>query len=117
MTTYSRSDLATRVLKDAGLVDITEAPDADNLAWVTETIESGTAYLQRKGITIWNGSDQALPHEYLAVIARWFVLFINPSYGFSDPAQAILAMREVEKDLLVMTARPPTGQVMEAEHF
>lgn len=104
MTTYSRSDLAVRVLKDLGLIGSEETPSAADLEWAEETVSSEVAMLSVIGLPIWNGSDMAVPLEYLTPLSRRVALAVAPSYGLMDQAAAQLAMREAERYLAVMAA-------------
>lgn len=104
MTTYSQRDLAERVLKDLGLVGATEDPTADDLAWAVETVSSEVAMLSTIGLPIWNGSDMAVPTEYLAPLSRRIGLAIAPSFGLMSMDKAQMAMREAERYLTVMAA-------------
>lgn len=117
MTTYSRSDIATRVLKDLGLVGSNETPYADDLSWTEETVSAEVAMLAAKGIVIWNGSDQAVPLEYLSALSRRIGLAVGPSYGLFSLADAQIAMPLVEKDLRILAAKPATGSIAEADYF
>ena len=104
MTTYSQTDLATRVLKDLGLVGAGETPSSDDLADVIEIVGSEVAMLASIGLPIWNGSDLSVPLEYLAPLSRRIGLAIAPAFGLTDPASAQLAMREAERYLTIMAA-------------
>lgn len=117
MTTYTRSELATRVLKDLGLVGAEETPSDADLSWASETIASETAMLSAKGIVIWNGSDQALPLEYLSVLSRRIGLAVAPSFGLTDLATAQLAMTEAEKDLRRLAATAPTYEPVVSNYY
>ncbi len=63
MSSYSRSDLATRVLRDLGLIGGEEVPSAADLQWSAETVGSEVALLGSIGLPIWNGSDLSVPLE------------------------------------------------------
>jgi hypothetical protein len=104
MTTYSKADLATRVLKDLGLVGSDETPEAADQEWAEETVSAEVAMLSSIGLPIWNGSDMAVPAEYLTVLSRRIGLAVAPSYGLVDMATAQLAMREAERYLTIMAA-------------
>ncbi len=104
MTTYSRTDLATRVLKDLGLVGADETPPASDLEWAEETCDSEIAMLSILGLPIWNGSEVSIPQAYLTALSRRIGLAVAPSFGLTDPATAMLAMREAERVLTVMAA-------------
>jgi hypothetical protein len=108
MTTYSQSDLATRVLRDLGLIGAEEVPSAADLQWSEETVGSEVALLGSIGLPIWNGSDLSVPLEYLAPLSRRIGLAVAPSFGLLDTASALLAMREAERTLTVM-ANPRGG--------
>ena len=104
MTTFSQSDLATRMLKDLGLIASEEVPSAPDLEWAEETVSSEVAMLATIGLPIWNGSDMSVPLEYLTPLSRRCGLAVAPSFGLMDQATAILAMREAERYLTVMAA-------------
>lgn len=104
MTTYTQADLATRTLKDLGLIGAEETPNAADLIWAEETVGSEVAMLGSIGLPIWNGSDLSVPLEYLAPLSRRIGLAIAPSFGLMDPASAQLAMREAERYLTVMAS-------------
>jgi hypothetical protein len=112
MTTYTRAELATRVLKDLGLIGAEETPSAVDLAWAEETCSSETALLSAIGMPIWNGSDLAVPLEYLTPLSRRIGLAIAPSYGLADPASAQAAMRESERVLQILAAPRVTPLAM-----
>src|ERR1043166_9401111 len=109
MTIYSQSDLATRVLRDLGLIGAEEVPSAADLQWSAETVGSEVALLGSIGLPIWNGSDLSVPLEYLAPLSRRTDLPVRPSFAFLDRASAHLAMREAERYLTVR-ANPRGGQ-------
>lgn len=117
MTTYSRSDLATRVLKDLGLVYAEEIPSASDLAWAEETVSSVTAQLATEGIVIWNGSDQSVPVEYLVPLSKRIGLDVGPSFGLFSIAEAETAKPIANATLRRINAKQPTGAVAEAEYF
>lgn len=109
MTTYSLSDLATRVGKDLGLIAAEETPSAADLDWLEETCSGEIAMLGTIGLPIWNGADVSVPQEYLTPLSRRIGLAVAPSYGLMSPADSILAMREAERYLTVM-ANPRGGR-------
>lgn len=117
MTTYSRSDLATRVLKDLGLVYAEEAPSASDLAWAEETVASVAAQLASEGVFIWNGSDESLPLEYLVPLSKRIGLDVGPSFGLFSIAEAETAKPIANATLRRMNAKQPTGAVLDSEFF
>lgn len=117
MTTYSRNDLATRILKDLSLIGAEETASAVDIEWAEETIASVTAALATKGIMIWNGSDQSLPLEYLVPLSKRIALDLAPSFGLMTTEAAEIAKPIMDMELRKMNAKQPTGLVVEAEHF
>lgn len=117
MTTYTTNELATRVLKDLGLVGAEETPSAADLAWAVETVQSEVMMLNAKGIPVWNGSEVDVPQEYLTLLSRRVGFAVAPSFGLMSTAEAELAMRQAEINLRIIGAVPATGAVMKAEYF
>lgn len=117
MTTYTGTELATRVLKDLGLLGAEETPSAADLAWAEETCDAEIGLLAAKSIVIWNGGDDDIPQEYLTALSRRIGLAVAPSFGLTDIATATLAMEAVERDLRILGSIPSTGKTLEVEHF
>jgi len=104
MTTYSQTDLATRMLKDLSLVAADEVPSATDLEWANETVSSEVAMLGSVGLPIWNGNEMAVPQEYLTILSRRCGLAVAPSFGLMTFTAAQEAMREAERYMTVMAA-------------
>jgi hypothetical protein len=117
MTTYSTEELATRVAKDLGLIDRSAVLDADEMAWLVETIQSELQMLNAKGIPIWNGSDITIPQEYLTALSRRLGLAISPSYGLMDQATATRAIEMAEVNLLRLAQTGPSGAPLVGEYI
>jgi hypothetical protein len=105
---FTLTELATRVLKDLGLIAADETPSADDAAWAEETCTAETAMLAAVGIPVWGGSEASVPPEYLTTLSRRIGLAVAPSFGLMDSATAQLAMREAERYLTLM-ANPRAG--------
>lgn len=104
MTTYSETDFATRVLRDLGLVGADETPSSADLEWAKETAASEIAMLSAINLPIWNGSELAVPQEYLTMLSRRVGLAVAPSFGLTDIATAQKQMRDAEHTLTLMAA-------------
>jgi hypothetical protein len=102
MTLYSETEFATRVLKDLGLIDADETPSASDLAWAKETANAEIALLNAINLPIWNGSEMAIPIEYLTTLSRRVGIAIEPSFGLASLTESQLAMREAERYLTMM---------------
>lgn len=117
MTTYTNAQLATRMLKDLGLVGAEETPTAADLAWGVETIQSELAMLNMKGIAVWNGASDVIPQEYFTLLSRRIGLALVASFGLGDIATATMAMEAAEINLRRINQIGPTGAVLEANYF
>lgn len=117
MTTFTMSELATRVLKDLGLLGVDEVPSADDLAYAEQTVSSELELLQTKDIEIWNGNEESTPNAYLTALSRRIGLALAPSYGLTDIATATQAMPIAERDLRNIGSVPATGSVAEATYY
>lgn len=117
MTTYTGAQLATRVLKDLGLVAAEETPTAADQAWAEETCDAEIGLLAAKGIPVWNGGDDDIPGEYLTLLSRRIGLALAPSFGLSDVATATLAMQSAEVDLRRLGSVAATGAVLKVDYY
>lgn len=104
MATYTEAQLATRVLRDLGLIGAEETPSAADMEWAKETASSEIGMLAAMQLPIWNGSELEIPQEYFTTISRRVGLAIAPSYGLTDSATAQQAMREAERYLTRLAA-------------
>lgn len=117
MTTYTKSELATRVLRDAGLIGAEEVPSAIDLAFAEETLSAEIELLAGKGIVIWNGSEESIPQQYLTTLSRRLVAAIGPAFGLLDAVTATQAMPPTERDLRILSTVKATGAVQTTEYF
>lgn len=117
MTTFTKAELATRILRDAGLIGAEETPSSIDLAFAEETLSAEIDLLSGKGIVIWNGSDESIPQQYLTTLSRRIVAAIAPSFGLMDAVAATQAMTVTERDLRTLSAVRGTGVVAKAEYF
>ena len=117
MTTFTRAELAVRVLRDLGLYGAEETPSAADQVWAEETVGSEILLLSGKGIPVWNGGTESIPEDYLTVLSRRIGLAVAPSYGLVDIATATMAMEACEHNLRILGQTGPTGEVQTAEHF
>lgn len=104
MTTYTQAELATRMLRDLGLIGAEETPSAADLDWAEETIGSEIPMLSSLGLPIWNGSELSIPQEYLTLISRRVGLAVAPSFGMMSQAEAMAAMDVAEQKLTILAA-------------
>ena len=117
MTTYTNVLLATRVLRDLGLVGAEETPSSVDQTYAEVTVEAEIGLMSAKGIPVWNGGDTSIPHEYFLVLSRRIGLALAPAFGLADIATATQAMRAAEDDLRILGSIGPSGAVLESEYF
>lgn len=117
MTTFTKAELATRVLRDLGLYGAEETPSSADQEWAEETVGAEILLLNGKDIPIWNGGTESVPEDYLTVLSRRIGLALAPSFGLTDVATATLAMEVAERDLRILGQTGPTGERLEAEYF
>lgn len=117
MTTYTNAQLATRVLKDLGLVGAEETPSAVDQSWAEETCSSEIMLLQKKEIVLWNTGDDSISQEYLTALSRRIGLALGPSFGLFSTAQAEQMMPLAEANLRILGEVKATGATQEAEYF
>lgn len=117
MTTYSLSDMATRVLKDLGLIGAEETPSAADLDWAQETVTSDVALLSALDMPIWNGSELSVPQEYLTALSARIGLTMAVSFGLMSLADAERSKPIAEMNLIKLATVRGTGAVQEAEYI
>lgn len=108
MTTYTQTDLATRSLRDYGLIGAEEVPSAADLEWANQTIESVVPTLAVIGLPIWNGSEAQVPAEYLVPLSKRIGLDMASSFGLMGPVETEAAKTAMERTLTLM-ANPRRG--------
>lgn len=107
----TRSEMATYVLRDLGLIGAEETPSAADMEWARQKVQGVVLLLACKGIGIWNGSEEEIPDEYAPALSARIALSLAPSYGQTDVASATAAMQLVERDLRELSAVEGTGTI------
>jgi hypothetical protein len=114
---YTLNQFGTRVLRDLGLLGAEETPSSADLNWATSKIENIIQTLSAKRISIWDGSSVSIPNEVAEPLSARVALSVAPSFGQTDIVTATAAIDSVEKELRVLSARPATGAVVDADYF
>lgn len=117
MTTFTKAQLATRVLRDLGLYGSEETPSAVDQADAEETVGSEILLLAAKDIPIWNGSATSIPEQYLTALSRRLGLAIGPGFGLFTLVEAEQAMPLAENNLRILAQTGPTYETQTAEYF
>lgn len=117
MTTYTKAELATRILRDTGLIGAEETPSAIDLLFTEETLSSEIDLLAVKGIVIWDGSEVSIPNSYYTTLSRRLGLALGPSFGLGSIAEVSTAIPVIERDLRALSNIPGTGAALQNEYF
>ena len=117
MTTFTKAELAVRVLRDLGIYGAEETPSAADQEWAEQTCSSEILLLAAKDIPVWNGGTETIPEEYLTVLSRRIGLAMASSYGIEEMAKATQAMELLEYNLRILGQTGPTGDVQEGSYF
>lgn len=117
MTTFTKTELATRILRDAGLIGAEETPSAADLEFAEETLSSEIDLMAETGINVWNGSEEEIPNSYLTALSRRIVLALSPAFGLASAVEVEAAIDRAERTLRKLSAIPDTGTVVKADYF
>jgi hypothetical protein len=117
MTLYSKTELATHSMRKTGLLGAEETLSSSDLEFASKIIDSRVAYLASVGVSIPNGSAEAVPMEWLDPLADYIGLYLLSAYGGSAPTdqQVMGAMRPLRQ--LASSAKPATGLVAESAYY
>lgn len=117
MTTFTKAELATRILRDTGLIGAEETPSAIDLEFAEETLSSEIDLMAAKGIVIWDGSEVSIPNSYLTTLSRRIGLALGPAFGLGSIADVTVAIPTVEQDLRTLSTINATGAALQNEFF
>lgn len=116
MTDYTIAELATRVLKDLGLVGSDETPSSEDLNDTVEIINSEVASMSARRLDIWGALSDAIPQEYLSPLSRRLGLSVAPMFGMPVEG-AVNAIEMAERYLRQISAKPADGSIVETEYY
>ncbi len=117
MTTYTKSDMAIRILRDTGLVGAEETPSAADLVFAEETLSSEFDLMAAKGLAIWDGSENEIPNSYYTTLSRRVALVLAPSFGLGTLVDSSNAIPLVERDLRIISSIPATGNDAQNDYY
>lgn len=115
MTVYSKSDLAAKALREAALYAPDEDIEADDQTDAEEKAEALVSTLSTKGISITNGSVNAVPDDWYIPLAQYIGMYLLSSYGGPFPTDD--QIKGAERTMRQLCARPATGSVAETDYF
>ena len=115
MTTYTKADLAAKVLRQPGLygpdetISSADQEDAENVA------EALVDTLASMNIFIPNGSVAVVPSAWYIPLAQFIALYLLQAFG--GPAPTNDQIQGAVMPLRVMSATKATGAVLEGEYM
>lgn len=104
MTTYTETELATEVLRSAGLIGSEETPSAADLEDAEQSNRSVIAIMNSIGLPIWNGSEISVPEEYFIELSIRLSMPLRLKYGMISEAAYLQLVEASEQRLTVMAA-------------
>lgn len=116
---YTAAEIATRALREPGLIAAEETPSAEDMAWALETLSSEAASMRVRGIRFWGGSATVLPEEYLVPLARRIALPMSASFGLVSIPDGVAAQTALERELRALgsTGNDMPSTVAQADYF
>lgn len=117
MPTFTKADLATRILRDAGLIGAEETPSAVDLLFAEETLSAEIDLMAATGIRIWDGDEEQIPNSYLTALSRRIVLALSPAFGLASAAEVEVGIDRVEKTLRKLSAIPGTEATVKSTYY
>lgn len=115
MTVYSKSDLASKALRQPGLYGPDESISGADQADAEEMAEALVDTLAEMNIFIPNGTVNAVPGSWYIPLANFIGLYLLQSFGGPSPSRD--AMDGALAPLRRMSAKPATGSVAQAQYF
>lgn len=118
MATYTKSQLAARVLRYEGLIAAEETPSAADNADTIEIIESEIEAMQSRGISLWNMSEDEISTEYLMPLVKRLGPVVGAGFGKYSSMEATSAANQIERlELRPLSTKPATGAVAKVEYY
>ena len=115
MSVYSKSDLASKALRLPGLYGPDEAISGEDQEDAETMAEALVDTLAEMDIFIPNGSVNAVPSAWYIPLANFIGIFMLQSYG--GPAPTEKAIQDAAAPMRTMSAKPPTGSVLESTYY
>ena len=117
MTTYTKSEVATELLRDTGLVGEDETPSSAQQEGAEKIVEAGIGTLRQLGITLFDSDENSIQHEMLYPIIDYLAPIVQRQNGEIDRATSLQLMRAAEGEIRRLTMIGPTYDVLPADYF
>jgi hypothetical protein len=117
MTTYTRAQVATEALKDAGLVGEDETPSSAAQESAEAVTEACIGELRARGIILLDSNESSVQHELLYPLVDYIAARLEKQHGLIDRATMMQNQAAAEARLRQITMIMPTYAVQEAEYY
>ena len=117
MTTYTRAEVATELLRDTGLVGEDETPSSAAQEGAEKVVEAGIGTLRSLGVILLDSDENNVQHELLYPIIDYCAPIVQRQNGEIDRATSVQLMRAAEQQIRRITSFGPSYAVLETEHY
>jgi hypothetical protein len=117
MANFTTNDLAVRILRDLNITPIDQAPSANDIDFVLETITCEFAKMEADGIRFNNAEtsvDSISPVMFIE-LSRRIGFAIAPGYGIMDAGTALQAIKSSEDEIRKLVAPVATPEELQIE--
>jgi hypothetical protein len=116
MTTRTKVQLATSVLRKFGALDALESGSSADVAYITAEYEELLAYLEDKSRAYW--PEDAIPLAVFQIMVRLVANEVEGAFGKESSVESREARRElIMKELIKHVARPASGLPAKARYY
>lgn len=115
---YTTTDLATHVLRELGVLDATESPDAEDEDYVTDAYEAKWEELAAPGMKLAYWPRSTIPRPVLLILRDLIMLEVAGAFGQQiDPAEKEQKERIIIQRLRRHVQVQGSGKQTEASYY
>ena len=116
MTTRTREQLATAVLRKLGVIDAIETPSAADQQYVISEYDDKHAELEDQRRAYWPANE--IPLAVFQIMVRMIANEVGATYGDGSRVEdRETRFQIIQKQLIRHVARPASGVPTRAKHF
>lgn len=116
MSTRTRAQLATSVLRKLGILDANSSPSAADSDYVISEYDDMLAYLESRDRAYWSADE--IPLSIFGPVVRLIANEVAPAFGRGTNVTDQEAIRELlMKPIIQHVARVPSGLPAKAKHY
>ena len=117
MTTRTKSDLATRVMRKLALIDALEEPAAEDYAHISDVYTNLIEEMRNDLLVTWDAD--AIPYDTFEAVAELMRIVVGPDYGVPGPSGEELTqlLDGAKRRIRRLSMKRSSGQPTEVEYF